>query len=55
MIGGWYDHNPRAMLELFSDLRTVGPIPARDQHRLLMGPWAHGGNSTATLEALATR
>jgi hypothetical protein len=23
-----YDHNPRAMLELFEGLRTLGPLPA---------------------------
>ncbi|MFH2096865.1 MAG: CocE/NonD family hydrolase [Bacteroidota bacterium] len=41
MIGGWYDHNTDLMLELFNGL--LQQSPASTQHRLLMGPWAHGG------------
>jgi hypothetical protein len=43
MIGGWYDHNIRVMFELFDSLRLYSPISVRDKHRLLFGPWAHGG------------
>ncbi len=47
MIGGWYDHNIEVMLEMFNGIRTVSPIAVRNQHRLLMGPWVHGGHGAA--------
>ncbi len=45
MIGGWYDHEPDEMIEFFNAIRAQSPVAS--QHRLLMGPWCHGGNSTA--------
>lgn len=45
MIGGWYDHEPDEMIEFFNAIRTQSPVAS--EHRLLMGPWCHGGNSTA--------
>ncbi|MDX2249209.1 MAG: CocE/NonD family hydrolase [Bacteroidia bacterium] len=47
MIGGWYDHNVQLMTELYEALQTSSDISVRNQHRLLMGPWAHGGFGTA--------
>lgn len=47
MIGGWYDHNIEVMLDFFNGIQTRSPANVRDQHRLLMGPWAHGGNGNA--------
>jgi len=47
MIGGWYDHNPDIMFEIFEGIRTSSPISVRDKHKMLIGPWAHGGNGTA--------
>jgi uncharacterized protein len=47
MIGGWYDHNVDAMLSFYSTLRSLSSLPVRDKHRLVMGPWAHGGNGAA--------
>ncbi len=47
MIGGWYDHNVKDMLEFFPAIVQRSPANIRSQHRLLMGPWAHGGHSTA--------
>jgi predicted acyl esterase len=47
MIGGWYDHNTDLMLSFFNGLRTSSPLPFRNEHRLLMGPWAHGGSGAA--------
>lgn len=47
MIGGWYDHNVELMTELYNALQTFSDISVKDQHRLLMGPWAHGGFGTA--------
>lgn len=47
MIGGWYDHNVDQMITFFNAIRTQSPIAVRNQHRLLMGPWVHGGNGSA--------
>jgi predicted acyl esterase len=49
MIGGWYDHNIRLMMEDFDLLLTNSDVSVRDQHKLLMGPWAHGGSGTASV------
>lgn len=49
MIGGWYDLNVDIMLELFNGIRTTSPLAVRDKHRLLMGPWVHGGHGAATV------
>lgn len=47
MIGGWYDHGTDPLVEYFNALRANSPIAVRDQHRLLMGPWVHGGHGSA--------
>ncbi len=47
MIGGWYDHTVEFMLPFFNAIRNNAVIGMRDQHRLLMGPWVHGGHGTA--------
>lgn len=47
MIGGWYDHTPVAMLSFFEGLRTSSPASVRNKHKLLMGPWVHGGHGAA--------
>ncbi len=47
MIGGWYDHGPDQMITFFNAIRAQSPIAVRNQHRLLMGPWCHGGSGTA--------
>jgi uncharacterized protein len=47
MIGGWYDHNIEVMLSFFAALQTKSPLNVRDKHKLLMGPWVHGGHGTA--------
>ncbi|MFL5765500.1 MAG: CocE/NonD family hydrolase [Bacteroidia bacterium] len=44
MIGGWYDHNIEMMLPFFNGIRTLSPASVRNEHRLLMGPWCHGGH-----------
>lgn len=49
MIGGWYDHNIDLMLDFFTAMQAQSPAPINTQHRLLMGPWCHGGNSTANV------
>lgn len=47
MIGGWYDHNVEVMLEIFNGLQTQSPQNVRDKHKILMGPWGHGGSGSA--------
>ena len=47
MIGGWYDHTIEFMLPFFNELRTSSPSAVRNEHRLLMGPWVHGGHGIA--------
>jgi len=49
MIGGWYDHNTDLMIDFFSAIRSQSPANVQNQHRLLMGPWIHGGHSSATV------
>lgn len=48
MIGGWYDHNVEVMLEMFSGLQSQSPQNVRDKHKILMGPWGHGGSGSAS-------
>ncbi len=43
MIGGWYDHTTEEMIKYFDAIRQNSPAGIAEQHRLLMGPWAHGG------------
>ena len=43
MIGGWYDHATDEMLKYFDAICTESPAGIAEQHRILMGPWAHGG------------
>lgn len=52
MIGGWYDHATDPVIDYFLALRNNSPLAVRDQHRLLMGPWAHGGNGSAYVGSL---
>jgi putative CocE/NonD family hydrolase len=43
MIGGWYDHGTVQILDFYNGLHSSSPLVVRNKHRLLMGPWAHGG------------
>lgn len=43
MIGGWYDFTTEEMIKYFDAIRQNSPDGIAEQHRLLMGPWAHGG------------
>lgn len=47
MVGGWYDHNTQLMMDLFTSLKTKSGTSVRDKHKILMGPWVHGGNGSA--------
>lgn len=45
MIGGWFDHNVRDMWNIFPAM--IQNEPANVDHRMLFGPWTHGGHGTA--------
>jgi uncharacterized protein len=47
MIGGWYDHATDDMLKYFEALCSESPSEVAEQHRILFGPWAHGGFGTS--------
>lgn len=49
MIGGWYDHNVEVMFTLFDLLQTQGAPAVAAKHKMLFGPWAHGGHGTSTV------
>ncbi len=49
MIGGWYDFNVEFMLPFFAGIQTSSDITVRSKHKLMMGPWAHGGFGQATV------
>jgi putative CocE/NonD family hydrolase len=51
MIGGWYDHNTEVMLDFFNGIRQSSFASVRDKHRLLMGPWTHGGHGMSGIGA----
>jgi predicted acyl esterase len=47
MIGGWYDHNAHEMLNFFQALQnTSGQVAG--EHKLLIGPWTHGGSGVSS-------
>ena len=43
LITGWYDHFPADVLRAFTDIRSRSESTVRGQHRLVIGPWLHGG------------
>jgi predicted acyl esterase len=47
MIGGWYDHNTQLMMDFYTQLIARSPANVKGKHKILMGPWVHGGHSTA--------
>jgi uncharacterized protein len=53
MIGGWYDHNTQLMMDFYNQLITRSAASIRAKHKILMGPWVHGGHSTAKVGSIA--
>jgi putative CocE/NonD family hydrolase len=43
LISGWYDHYPDDIIRAFYDLREKSAPAVRAKHKLMMGPWLHGG------------
>jgi putative CocE/NonD family hydrolase len=42
-MGGWYDVFLGGTIHNYTGMRTHGPAGLRDRHKLLIGPWNHGG------------
>ena len=42
-IAGWYDQVSQATINNYLGMAQHGPEPLRKSHRLMMGPWTHGG------------
>ncbi len=50
LIGGWYDYYAGETFANYLALRRGAPMPRlRDSHRVLVGPWTHGINSSSVL------
>lgn len=49
LIGGWFDHNIVQDLELVDTLSKVSNAAVKDKHKILIGPWVHGGTGQASL------
>ncbi len=41
IMGGWYDYYPGDNLNTFNQLRQRAQAKAREQSRILIGPWSH--------------
>jgi predicted acyl esterase len=52
MIGGWYDHATEWVLKYFDGMRTQSVDSIAEQHKLMMGPWAHGSPGQQALGSL---
>ena len=48
VVGGWLDHYPNDLLRSFSDLRTQSDPSVQAEHKMIMGPWLHGGINQTT-------
>lgn len=47
LVAGWYDHNTNIDLGLLDMLRQESNPAVRDKHKILIGPWVHGGTGQA--------
>lgn len=49
LVAGWYDHNTEENFELIEILSTEGLPDVMDKHKILIGPWVHGGTGQANV------
>ncbi len=47
LVAGWYDHNTNVNFGLLESLQAESGANVRNQHKLLVGPWVHGGTGQA--------
>ncbi len=52
LVGGWYDHNLVDNLIMMDTLVRASDPGVRDQHKILIGPWVHGGTGDGFLGSL---
>jgi predicted acyl esterase len=43
IVGGWYDHNIQFDIRLLQMMQTQTDVAVRNKHKMLIGPWVHGG------------
>jgi predicted acyl esterase len=43
IVGGWYDHNIDFDIQLLEMMQNESDVIVRDKHKMLIGPWVHGG------------
>lgn len=49
LVGGWFDHNTEDVLIMMDTLRHASAPSVQSQHKMLMGPWVHGGTGPAAV------
>ncbi|MCX7704868.1 MAG: CocE/NonD family hydrolase [bacterium] len=50
LIAGWYDYYPGEMFKIFQQLKKHSKIKEiAESHRIIVGPWTHGVNSSTIL------
>lgn len=47
LVAGWYDHNIDFDIKLIQWLREQSDVSFRAEHKILIGPWVHGGTGQA--------
>jgi predicted acyl esterase len=47
-VGGWYDIYADSVIDAFQRVRAKGGARARENSRLIMGPWIHAGDTART-------
>lgn len=52
LVGGWYDHNLVDNLIMMDTLMRASDPGVRDEHKILIGPWVHGGTGDGFLGSL---
>jgi predicted acyl esterase len=53
LVSGWFDHSPDATLRSFAEFQAQSDPSVRDKHRLIFGPWTHGGLQNTQQGALS--
>ena len=43
IVGGWYDHNIDFDIKLLQMMQSQTATAVRNKHKMLIGPWVHGG------------
>lgn len=49
LIGGWFDHNTADNFTMIDTLTRASDPSVRDKHKILIGPWVHGGTGPSII------